>query len=73
VFVSNIGFLGLIKKIRELSPRANYTNRATAKLAPTFTGRGCKVVSVTDPLRQQSRFSRPEPLLSLLKSKSKLH
>jgi hypothetical protein len=32
-------------KLRDLSPRANYTDRATA----AFAGRGCHVVSVTDP------------------------
>jgi hypothetical protein len=36
-----------------LSPRANYTDRATAacrrKWLPTFAVRGCHVVSVTDP------------------------
>jgi CBS-domain-containing membrane protein len=37
-------------KPRGLSPRANYTDRATAaKLVPTFADRGCHVVSVTDP------------------------
>jgi hypothetical protein len=35
----------------------------SAKLVPTFADRGCHVVSVTDPLRPYSRFSRPEPLL----------
>jgi hypothetical protein len=40
-------------KPRDMSPRANYTDRAThrlpAKLVPTFDDRGCHVVSVTDP------------------------
>jgi hypothetical protein len=29
---------------------------------PIFADRGRRVVSATDPLRQYSRFSRPEPL-----------
>jgi hypothetical protein len=47
------------------SPRANYTDRATAvseKLVPTFVHRWCHVVSYGS-LRPYSRFSRPEPLL----------
>jgi hypothetical protein len=38
-------------KLRGLSPPANYTGRATksAKLAPPFTDRRCRVVSVMDP------------------------
>jgi hypothetical protein len=40
-------------KLRDLSLRANYTDRATAalstKLVTTFADRGCHVVSVTDP------------------------
>jgi hypothetical protein len=43
--------LGCIKKIRGLSPQANYTDRATAafgEVVPTFEGRGCYVVSATD-------------------------
>jgi hypothetical protein len=34
------------------SPPANYTDldrRLSGKLMPTFAGRGCRVVSVTDP------------------------
>jgi hypothetical protein len=38
-----------IKKLRGLSPRANYTDRATAKFVPTFADGGCHVVSVTNP------------------------
>jgi hypothetical protein len=42
-----------ITKIRGLSPRANYTDGATAafsaNLVPTFADRQCHVVSVTDP------------------------
>jgi hypothetical protein len=34
-------------KLHGLSPRANYTDRATAKLVPTFVDRGCHVVSIT--------------------------
>jgi hypothetical protein len=36
------------KKLRGLSPQANYTDRATAavgEVVPTFAGRGCCVVS----------------------------
>jgi hypothetical protein len=37
-------------KLRGLSLRANYTDCClSAKLVPTFTYRGCHVVSVTDP------------------------
>jgi hypothetical protein len=39
------------KKLRGLSPQANYTDRATAavgEVMPTFAGRGCYVVSSTD-------------------------
>jgi hypothetical protein len=39
-------------ELRGLSPRANYTDRATAlaaKLVPTFADSACHVVSVTDP------------------------
>jgi hypothetical protein len=36
-------------KLRGLRPGANYTDRATAKLVPTFEGRRCQVVRVTDP------------------------
>jgi hypothetical protein len=39
------------KKLRGLSPQANYTDRATAavgEVASTFAGRGCYVVSATD-------------------------
>jgi hypothetical protein len=39
------------KKLRGLSPKENYTDRATAavgELVPTFAGRGCYVVSPTD-------------------------
>jgi hypothetical protein len=39
------------KKLRGLSPQANYTDRATAavgEVVPAFAGRGCYVVSVTD-------------------------
>jgi hypothetical protein len=39
------------KKLRRLSPQANYTDRATAavgEVVPTFAGRGCCVVSTTN-------------------------
>jgi hypothetical protein len=42
----------------------------SAKLVPTIADTGCYVVSVTDPLRPCSRFSRPEPLLFLPSSSS---
>jgi hypothetical protein len=41
----------LKKKLRGLSPQANYTDRATATvgaIVPTFAGRGCYVVSATE-------------------------
>jgi hypothetical protein len=41
----------LKKKLRGLSPQANYTDRATAAVGEvvlTFVGRGCYVVSATD-------------------------
>jgi hypothetical protein len=44
--------LKLKTTFRGLSPRANYTDRSTAasaKLVPTWSVRGCHVVSVTDP------------------------
>jgi hypothetical protein len=41
------------KKLNGLSPRANYTDRATAACRRSecqlFADRGCHVVSVTDP------------------------
>jgi hypothetical protein len=39
------------KKLRGLSPQANYTDRTTAavgEVVPTFAGRGCYVVRATD-------------------------
>jgi hypothetical protein len=43
----------VIKELRGLSPRANYTDRATAACwrsdCQLFADRGCHVVSVTDP------------------------
>jgi hypothetical protein len=43
----------LIKKLYGLSPRANYTDRATAACRRSdcqlFADRGCHVISVTDP------------------------
>jgi hypothetical protein len=42
-----------MKKLHGLSPRANYTERATAACRRSdcqhFADRGCHVVSVTDP------------------------
>jgi hypothetical protein len=40
-----------LKKLHDLSPQANYTDRATAavgEVVPTFAGRGRYVVSATD-------------------------
>jgi hypothetical protein len=60
-------------KLRGLSPRANYTDRATAslsaKLMPMFADRGCRV-SAADPYGSNVGFSRPEPLLFLLSNSS---
>jgi hypothetical protein len=39
--------------------------RLSAKSLPTFSERGCHVVSAADPLRPYSRFPRPEPLIFL--------
>jgi hypothetical protein len=39
------------KKLRGLTPQANYTDGSTAavgEVVPTFAGRGCYVVSSTD-------------------------
>jgi hypothetical protein len=42
-----------VKKLHGLSPRANYTDRATAacrrSASQRFADKGCHVVSVTDP------------------------
>jgi hypothetical protein len=35
-------------KLRGLSPRANYTDRATAACLPTFADTGCHVVNLMD-------------------------
>jgi hypothetical protein len=47
-------------KLRGLSPRANYTDRATAvcqtKLVSNFAARGCHVVSVTNPYGRNLGF-----------------
>jgi hypothetical protein len=54
-------------KLQGLSPRANYTDRATAACRRSdcqlVADRRCHVVSVTDPSGRISRFSRQEPLL----------
>jgi hypothetical protein len=40
----------LLRKLRGLSSRANYTDRRlSAKLMTTFSERGCRVVSLLDP------------------------
>jgi hypothetical protein len=52
-FAVNNDLLIKKKKLHGLSPRANYTNRATAACRQSdcqlFADRGCHVVSVTDP------------------------
>jgi hypothetical protein len=54
-------------KLRGLSPRANYTDRATAACRRSdcqlFADRGCHVVSVTDPYGRILRFLDRSPLL----------
>jgi hypothetical protein len=54
-------------KLHCLSPRANYTDRATAACRRSDCQlvriRRCHLVSVTDPSGRISRFSRQEPLL----------
>jgi uncharacterized protein with WD repeat len=54
-------------ELHGLSPRPNYTDRATAAYLRSncqlFADRGCHVASVTDHLWPYSRFSRQEPLL----------
>jgi hypothetical protein len=59
--ITNVSAVSLIKcvsykiikkKLRGLSPQANYTDRVTAavgEVVPTFAGRECYVVSATDP------------------------
>jgi hypothetical protein len=47
--ISHICEMLLTYLLRGLSPQANYTDRATAKLVLTFADRECHVVSVTDP------------------------
>jgi hypothetical protein len=55
------------KNLHGLSPRANYTDRATASCRRSdcqlFADRGCHVVIVTDSYGRIIRFSRQEPLL----------
>jgi hypothetical protein len=55
------------KKLRDLNPRANYTDRATATCRRSYFQllriEGFHIVSAAHHLRPQSRFSRPEPLL----------
>jgi hypothetical protein len=46
-----------------ISPQANYTDRATAvptNLMPTFAGKRYFVLSAKDSYSSQSRYSRPE-------------
>jgi hypothetical protein len=53
-------FLPQTNKLRDFSPQANYTDRATAacrrSLVPTFADRGCRVVSATDPRGRNFNF-----------------
>jgi hypothetical protein len=60
------------KKLRGLSPRANYTDfrLLSAKSVPTFAYRGCHLVSVTDPYCRILGFVDLEPLLFLSSSSS---
>jgi hypothetical protein len=50
---NNILLIYFLKKLPRLSPRANYTDRATADCRRSdcqlFADRGCHVVSVMDP------------------------
>jgi hypothetical protein len=53
--------LSLSLSLHGLSPRANYTDRPnnrrlSAKLVPTFSERGCHMVSVTDPYGRNLDF-----------------
>jgi hypothetical protein len=60
-------------KLRDLSPRANYTesdSHLSVKLMPTFADRGVPRCLYDESLQPQSRFSRPEPLLFLSSSSS---
>jgi hypothetical protein len=61
-------------RLRGLSPRANYTDRATAACWRSYCQLSRieerRVVSAADSLRQYSRLSRPEPLLFLSSSPS---
>jgi hypothetical protein len=54
-------------KLHGLSPRANYTDRATVACrqcdCQLFADRGCHVVSVTDPYGRILGFLDREPLL----------
>jgi hypothetical protein len=57
------------KKLHDLSPRANYTDRATAACWQSdcqhFADRGCHVVSLTDPYSRILGFlDRTAPFLS---------
>jgi hypothetical protein len=56
-----------LTKLHGLSPRANYTDRATAACRRSdcqlLRIEGCHAVSVTDPYGRILEFSRQEPLL----------
>jgi hypothetical protein len=60
------------KKLRGMSPPANYSDQATAacQRMPTFADRGCHVVSVTNPYGRIFGFSRLESLLLISNSSS---
>jgi hypothetical protein len=52
LLVANVVLKMFLKKVGDLSPRANYTDsnhRLSAKLLPTFAYRVCHVDSVTHP------------------------
>jgi hypothetical protein len=55
MFLSGVKRLSLVlltkkkTKLRDLSPRAKYTDRAIAACRRTFADRGCHVISLTDP------------------------
>jgi hypothetical protein len=60
LYVNLRGNVKLKKKLHGLSPRANYTDRATAACRRSdcqlFADRGCHVVSVTDPYGRSLDF-----------------
>jgi hypothetical protein len=61
-----------VKKIRGLSPRANYTELPTlvGEVSANFCGQGMTHGQHDGSLRPHSRLSRPKPLLFLPSSPS---